>query len=165
MRQAPFTLKVPFENQLIGGDSRISNQWGYFFRMVRDLLFSLGRENYFELVNNQATPADIEGLQFDSAKVGAAYVDYLIQRVTKNTNAVELLETGFLSFVYKPTSLDWDLTVTTLGPHDAGITFSITAAGKAQYISTNELGTPYISRIIWRARTFAAKNTDYSEAG
>lgn len=165
MRPTPFSLQVPFENEIVMSNGKVSQRWGFFFRMIQSLLNPLGRERFFDLKNNQSSTADIDDFQFDSTKAGSVYVDYLIQRITTSTGAVELMERGSMFINYRPTALTWDMLIMTTGPDDAGITFSISATGQVGYQSTNELGTASVSRFIWRARTFSAKNYAYSEAG
>lgn len=162
MKTAPFSIEVPYRDYVANPDGLISRTWSTFFRNIQSALSPLGIEKYFELVNNQGVAAEIEGLTFDKARVGQAAVDYLIQRVTTSTGATELVETGTFFVVYKPTSDTW---VLSSGPTTAGITLTVTAAGKVKYTSTNITGTASISKFTYRARTLAAKNSQYSTAG
>jgi hypothetical protein len=162
LKAAPFSFEVPYKTPIADQGGLVQRAWSFFFRNVQSALDPLGVEKYFSLVNNQASAANIEGLKFDYAKVGQVIVDYLIQRVTTSTGATELIETGQFYLVYKPTSATWALTS---GPSTAGITLSVTSAGQVQYTSSNITGTASISKITFRARTMAAKNSQYSVAG
>jgi hypothetical protein len=159
----PVSVTVPYQDAVVDKkDLLITRTWSFFFRSIQAALDPLGVEQYFTLVNNQSVAADIDGLKFDLAKVGQVTVDYLIQRVTTGGGATELIETGTLYAAYKPTSNDWFLINV---PSSAGITLSITSSGQIQYTSTNVTGTASISKLTFRARTLAAKNSQYSSAG
>jgi hypothetical protein len=162
MKAAPYSFQVPYKNPVAGGDGLVDRAWAFFFRSVQLALDPLGIEKYYSITNNQITAADIEGLKFDYTKVGQVTVDYLIQRVTTATGATELIETGAFYLAYKPTSGIWALTN---GPSTAGVTLSIDPSGQVQYTSTNITGTASISKLTFRARTMAAKNSQYSIAG
>lgn len=159
-------LKIPYLDQVIDNAGLIARIWRTFFDGIKSRLDPLGEEMAFQLTNNNATPADIVGLSFGKAGVSQAIFDYVIQRVTTGGSATELIEAGIKYAVYNPTSNDWSIgPLGTPGPDAGGITFSITAAGQVQYTSSNITGTHSISRIVWRARTLAAKSTVYSLAG
>ena len=162
MKQAPRSIQIPNQNQMIGDDGLISREYHDFFREIQEAVSALGVEKYFTLVNNQSSAADIEGLYFDLRKVGQVTVDYLIQRVTTGGGAQEKIESGTFYLVYKPTTNAWVLSG---GPTTAGITLSVTALGQVQYTSTNLTGTASISKLTFKARTLAAKSSQYSEAG
>lgn len=162
LKAAPLTLRPPYQNKLVDAEGIIDRVWAVFFRELESFLTPLGKERTAELVNNQSGAADIEGLAFDKTRVSQAAVDYLIQRVTTGGGAVELIEAGTFYAAYKPTSNSWALTNV---PSTANVTLSITSAGQVQYTTSNEGGTAYISRIVWRARTLQGKHSSYSEAG
>lgn len=162
MKQTPKSLQAPNQNQLTGEDGKVSREWDVFFRDIQESLSALGVEKYFKLTNNQVAAANIEGLSFDYRKFSQVSVDYLIQRVTTGGGAQEKIESGTFYLVYKPTSNAWVLSG---GPTTSGITLTITAAGQVQYTSTNLTGTASISKITFKARTLAAKNSQYSEPG
>lgn len=158
----PSTNTVPYQTPIADGSGLVQRAWSFFFRGVQSAIDPLGVEKYFTLVNNQALAANIDGLAFDFAKVGQVTVDYLIQRVTTGGGAQEKIETGTFYLAYLPTSNLWVLSG---GPSSAGITLSPTAAGAVQYTSSNLTGTASISKLTFRARTLAAKNSQYSSAG
>lgn len=109
---------------------------------------------------------DITNFKFNARGVSAAFVDFLIQRVTTSTGATELIEAGQFVVSFNPTSQDWSLTmIGTPGPDDSGVDLSIDANGQVQYVSSLITGTESISKIIWRARVFAGKHTFYSSVG
>ena len=160
------SFEVPIRDRPLRSDGFVDTVWGWFFRSITDRVYPLGQEQSFALVNNQSSAANITGLKFNHKKVSMAAIDYCVQRVTTSTGAVELTEAGLLYAVYEPTSEDWALqAMTGAGPDDAGITFTITAAGQVQYTTTNITGTAYLSRIFWRARTLAGKTSLYSQLG
>ncbi len=153
------SIDVPYQQQLLERATGILTiPWQNFFRSLFDRIFPLGIEISFPLVNNQASAANIDGLQFDYRKVNQATVEYVIQRITTGTGATELIATGMFMVTYKPVSLTWHIvTIGTPGPSTSGITFSITTGGQVQYTSTNMTGDANISKITYRARTLAAK--------
>lgn len=158
----PSTNTVPYQTPIADGTGLVQRAWSFFFRGVQTALDPLGVEKYFTLVNNQAVAANIDGLSFDSAKVGQVTVDYLIQRVTTGGGATELIETGTFYAAFKPTSNSWFLINI---PSTAGVILSITASGAVQYTSSSITGTASISKLTFRARTLAAKNSQFSTAG
>lgn len=162
MRVSSSTFEVPIRDQVTDESGLLSRVWENFFRSIRKNLEPLGSEKFADILNNQASAVDIEGLSFDLRTVSQVSVDYLIQRVTTGGGATELIETGTFYLVYKPTSLTW---VLSNGPSASGLTFSVTANGQVRYTSSNITGTPSISKIIYRARVLAGKNSQYSEAG
>ena len=163
--RTPQTLKVPDNTKFFSNFGGIEAAWINFFKGLRDRLISLGEEKSFELTNNQAVAADIEGLKFDSARVSQATIDYTIQRVTTGGGATELIETGEYRAVYLPTSNTWNIfQMWTSGPHDSQVVLSITSAGQVQYTSSNITGTASISKIAFRVRTMSIKGA-YSEVG
>ena len=159
-------LEVPFKDKVVEPSASVTRAWGEFFRLIRIIIEPLGREKSFTLLNNVTVANDITDLTFSSTQQSCAAVDYLIQRVTTGTGAVELVQTGTFYLAYKPTSLSWALVgMGTPAPSNAGVTLSVTSKGQIQYTSTNITGTPSISQMFWRARTLAGKNYKYSEAG
>lgn len=151
------TSEVPSNQRIIDSNGMPSMPWGEFFRWVYDSLFPLGNERYFEIANNVSIAADVKGLSFDKDKINCALVDYLIQRVSKNPSATELIEAGTLRIVYKPRSASWSIAKVNNGPDTSGITFTITPAGQVQYTSTNITGTIVVQKLSYRARTLSAK--------
>lgn len=165
-------LVAPLIDKISDKEGVLSLPWVEFFRMVQDFLTPLGQEKSFPLTNGKTTIVgdpdqdDIKGLSFDKQFVSQAIVEFLIQRITTDTGANELVATGVFHAVYKPTSQTWAIVSPwTPGPSTSGITFSITSAGQVQYTSSNITGTASISRIVWRARTLAAKHSTYSKVG
>lgn len=163
MSSAPYTTQVPYKDKITDNETGlVDRSWATFFRNILTALDPLGTERYCAIVNNQTSDANIDGLSFDAEKVSQASVDYLIQRVTTGGGATELIESGTFYAAYKPTSEDWVLSDV---PSTAGVTLSITADGQVQYTSSNISGTASISKITFRARSMAAKNSLYSVMG
>jgi len=159
MASIPKTLDVLYRDKIAESNGLVSRTWGEFFRLVQIALSAYGIEQYFELENNQVSPTNIDGLSFDKSFVSQASVDYLIQRVT---DLSEEIETGTFYAAYLPDSEDW---VLSNGPSSAGVTLTITSSGQVQYASSDLAGTKTISKLTWRARTMAAKNSLYSQMG
>jgi hypothetical protein len=144
----------------------LTRPWELFFRTVAKSIETLGSEKYFQITNNTAVAADVDGLAFTSSTVSQAVVDFLIQRVTTGGGATELITSGTFHAVYKPSSDSWSVVLMgTPGPSASGVTFSITATGQVQYTSTNITGTESISKLTYRARTLGGKSSLYSEVG
>lgn len=162
MKTAPIVLTQPTRNPLVKENGTVDNAWSAFFRELERLIAPLGQEKSCQLVNNQVSDVDIEDLFFDKTKASFAAVDYLIQRVTTGGGAVEQVEAGTFFAYFRPTSDDWVLASV---PSTAGVTLSITPEGQVQYTTTSIAGTHSISKITFRSRTLAAKNSQYSQAG
>lgn len=160
IRSAPKTLEVPYKTPIVEFGA-LTIAWSKFFETIRDYIDPLGYEKSSQLDNNIATPTKLEGFSLDRRKVSCGFYDYLIQRVTTDTGATELIESGTFRMHYLPTSDDW---VLSNGPTTAGITLTKNASGDVLYTSSNITGEPSISKITVRIRTLAAKNY-YSEAG
>lgn len=159
-------FEIPNQTPVMEKTNLFTSAWDWFFREIYERLYSLGKEQVFDLANNQATPTEITDLRFNKIGVSQATVDFLIQRVTTSTGATELIESGMFVVSYNPTSVDWSLTmIGTPGPDDSGVDFSIDATGQVKYVSSSITGTASISRIAWRARVIAAKHSSYSLIG
>lgn len=96
------------------------------------------------ILNDQSTPVDVSGLQFDTSDVLSVEVDYLIQRQGTSTDT----ENGKIFANYNGTA--WKIQQDGVG--DVGVIFSITAAGQVQYTSTDFAGHT-ASSVRFRART------------
>jgi len=105
-------------------------------------------EYSFTIENDQDDPADVTDLVFDKDQFKAAIVDYLIQRITDEE---ELVEVGYMLAFYLSESETWVLTQGPTGG-DAGVTFTITAAGQVQYVSTSISGNEIVSKLSYRVR-------------
>lgn len=167
MAASPLKIfQVPFLDRVIDERRFLSTPWERFFRFLQELILPLGSESYFPLNNNQVEAADIVGMALDYTKVSQGIVEYLVQRVTVGTNPVQLLESGVFHLVYLPTENSWSLIpMGTPGPHDADITFTVTSSGQVQYTTGQVDGSPSISKIVYRIRTLAGKNKQYSTVG
>jgi len=148
-------LQVPYRDKPAGSDGLLSIPWQQFFTLLKRVVDPLGVEKTFELANNQAAAVDIEGLAFNSDTTKQSLIEYFVQRITTGVGAVELTESGVLHSVWQVTSATWSISQGDFYPEDAGITFTITAAGKVKYTTTNVTGTPSISKISYRVRSMA----------
>jgi hypothetical protein len=166
MARAQLSFEVPIRDPISNEAGMISRAWETFFRFIQQVVDPLGIEKFFNITNNQTTAADIIGLNLSSKAISQAIVEYLVQRVTTGAGAVELIESGVIHAVYKPTSNIWVIfTMGTPGPSVSGITFSINALGQVKYTSTSVTGTASISKLTFRIRTLAGKNSKYSVIG
>ncbi len=114
-------------------------------------------ETQVTIANNQVAAADVTGLLFSGAAVRSFCADYQIYRNTTAGGATELSERGFLLGVFSTVASTWEITS---GPAvgDAGVTFTITAAGQVQYTSTNITGTAATSKMKFQARTMGVES-------
>jgi hypothetical protein len=113
-------------------------------------------ETSFTIVNNQAVPADIDGLAFelpDTRSIRAMYVDYTIYRNSTGVGAQELSEVGTIKGVWNSVETQWYMQKEALG--DAGVTITISSTGQLQYTSTNMTGSVSVSVIRFKARTLS----------
>ena len=156
------TNQVPVQEIVIDPRGFISRAWQDFLIFLQASLDPLGVEKTAPLENGVSTPATVSGLSFNSKKVSQASVDFLIQRITAGAGSTELVESGMLILVFKPVANTW---VLSSGPTTAGIALTVTADGQVKYTSSTITGTANTSKIVWRARTLAAKNQLYSTAG
>lgn len=154
--------KPPSKSPLVDDQGFISRIWLPFFQKITASFAFLGEEYFFDLVNNQAGAADVTGLAFDLQYTSGVVIDYLIQRTTSTT---ELIQLGRLRAVYRPKTLTWSIYDPSPSGDAGGIVFSITSTGQVQYTSTNVGGTPVISKLTYRTRALAAKNSLYSKIG
>lgn len=109
----------------------------------------------FTVVNNQTSAADVTDFLIDPATYRGFVAEYSIYRNTTSTGATELSETGFLLGAFKTVAGAWFLTAGAATEESTGVTFSITAAGQIQYVSTNITGTPAASVLVFKWRGFA----------
>ena len=166
MALIPSQVIVPYRDQVLDDDGLLTRPWQSFFRFVQAVIDPLGVEQSFELVNNQASAADVVGLQLNGAKTSTAIIEYIIQRITTSTGATELVEAGVKQAVFKPVSNSWSLlTIGTPGPSASGVTLSITSLGQVQYTSSNITGTALISKFTYRVRSMGAKSASFSIIG
>lgn len=89
--------------------------------------------------NNEVAPLDVTGLLFDKIVTKSARILF---DLTRNTATVDYLEVGEFFAVYDPIADDWRLSVDS-NFDDAGVTFSITAAGQIQFTSDSLAGGSY----------------------
>ena len=166
MTQINSSFLIPIKQQITDASGLLSQSWDLFFRTLYNRVSALGVEKTFAIANNQASAVNITGFQINKDQISAAFVDFLVQRVTTSTGAVELVEAGKLTALYNPTSDNWSLVEESVNnPENSGVTFSITSTGQMQYTSSNVGGTPSISRVVYRARVLAAKSNLYSSFG
>lgn len=99
------------------------------------------------LANNQAVPANITGLSFNTGQVQHIFVEFIIER-EYDAGATTITESGSIIGNYDGT--DFYISVDSVG--DSGVTFSITSAGQMQYTSDDK--TNHVSsQINFKAKT------------
>ena len=156
------SFEVP-KDQLQDQGGILNQAWFWFFRAVHDRLSPLGVETSVQLDNNVSVAKAVDGLKVNSRGVSQAIVEFLIQRVT---SVSELIETGSFILSYNPTSENWNISLTNINaPDNSGVDFTVNSSGQVLYTSTNEAGTPVISRLVYRMRTMSAKSALYSSVG
>lgn len=160
------SFEAPIRDPISDATGMISRHWEIFFRFLQQIIDPLGVEKFFAIVNNQSTAVDVVGLQLSSKAISQAIIEYLVQRVTTGAGAVELIESGVLHAVYKPTTNAWAMFLMgTPGPSSSGVTFTVNAIGQIKYTSTNVTGAASISKLTYRVRSLAGKNSKYSAIG
>lgn len=157
------TELVPYREEVVEEDRKLSTSWQSFFRTIQDIIFYVGKEKSFVLVNNQAVAANIEGLIFDKSHYSQAIVEYLIQRVT---SGVELIESGRIVAIFSPNTAVWNIIkISDISVGAIGVTISITSSGQVEYATSNIAGTGIFSRIVYRLRQLEGKTSVYSRMG
>lgn len=103
----------------------------------------------FNVANNVTSPTNVTGLQFDTATIRSAIIEYSIYR---STSTEEVSECGTMLVTYKSLAASWEVARYSVG--DAGIFFTLDATGQAQYTSSNMSGTGYAGLLKFKARAF-----------
>jgi hypothetical protein len=101
------------------------------------------------LTNNQATPADINDLTFNTGAVQYTFIEYLIKRVY-DSGVTTVVESGQIFGNYDGST--FVMTRKADGSAEAGIEITVTNAGQFQYTST-DLANHTSSVIKFKART------------
>lgn len=99
------------------------------------------------LANNQAIPANIPGLTFNTGEVQSVEVNYLVIREYDSGSTVDT-ESGKILGNYNGS--DFFISIEATG--DAAITFSVTSGGQFQYV-TDDKANHISSTIRFNART------------
>ncbi|AHZ84639.1 hypothetical protein Bb109J_c1949 [Bdellovibrio bacteriovorus] len=105
----------------------------------------------FSFVNNQATPAPIVGLVFDSAKYSSSIVEMEIHRKSSGSEVRERTE---LVGVFAAGA--WALSQG-ISNANSGITFTVEPGGQVNYQSTNQLGVVEVQQMTFRTTTMGAE--------
>lgn len=105
-------------------------------------------ETSFSIANNQSSAADVTGLAFNAGSVRSAVVTYAVYRIS-DSNPSGNAETGEMHIVYDD-SAGWLLGLGGI-VGDAGINFTITAAGQVQYTSTDIGSLNYVGTMKFKA--------------
>jgi len=105
----------------------------------------------FTVANNQSSAANVTGLAFSGASIKAVNISY---RIRRSTTTNEFAETGTIRLVYKDTADTWFIDQTYAG-EDSGVTFTVTAGGQVQYVSSNVSGSSYAGSMLFKYMTLA----------
>jgi hypothetical protein len=108
----------------------------------------------FILTNNQATPANVTGLIFDSTLYRGAIIIADVRRKT-DTALSEVRGIHTIEATYNAQAGTWSMYDESTGDDD-GTTFSITNAGQIQYVTTNITGTNGIHNVYYNAEVINA---------
>lgn len=100
------------------------------------------------LVNNQATPDNVIGLDFDTGQVQAINIEFLLIRSYTDPNIPTETESG--SIIGNYSGSDFFISADSLG--DVGVDFSVTSVGQVQYVSEDRANTDNLT-IKFKART------------
>jgi len=93
--------------------------------------------------NNEGTPQDVTGVLIDKVDFKAAKLEFDLHRQTDSSNTQEI---GTVYLSHDTADDAWRISLTSV-LDDAGVTFSVTAAGQLQYVSTNIAGANYASTL------------------
>jgi len=106
---------------------------------IRQLVGEGGDQLKQAIVNNQAGALDITDLVFDKADYKGAQIKFDIHRETDSSNEQE---SGIIFITHDPKDDAWHIDLLSHFD-DAGVVFSITAAGQIQYVSDDLSGANY----------------------
>jgi hypothetical protein len=126
-----------------------------FFVAVADALESVQGQDDILLTtatisNNVSVFTSIPSFSFSTASVQAIECSYIVERTTTSP-AQKFVESGTIVGNYD--GANWLMSSNFVG--DAGVTFSISAAGQMQYKSTLVSGSGYVGTIKFRAKTIS----------
>lgn len=103
----------------------------------------------FTIANNQVAAASVLGASFDTSTVRSAIISYSLYRSSSTT---EMSECGQIFITYKSTAATWE--IARVGVGDTSVTFTITAGGQLQYVSSNFGGINYSGKLKFSAKSF-----------
>jgi len=106
----------------------------------------------FNLANDQAAPTDVVGLTFNAATVRSAVIDYSVYRIS-DANPTGNTESGQMHIVYDGAA-GWSIGIGGI-VENAGVAFTITAAGQIQFTSTDIGALNYSGTMKFRAKALA----------
>jgi hypothetical protein len=110
--------------------------------------------NVFAL-NNNVTDQDITGLSFDPGLIKSVVFEYDIHRKDDNQ---EVVETGKLSFHWKPNAQQWVMLVSdNVSESDSGVSFGFSVVGdvlQIQYSTNNFDGANYAGTLRYKLNRF-----------
>jgi hypothetical protein len=108
----------------------------------------------FVIANNNVTPANVNGLSFNTGQVRAAFIEYSIY-LTSTSNPSGFSEAGQMIAVYDNlagTGSKWSLTMGSVNGN-SGVTFTITDTGQIQYVSPNVGASGYSGVMHFNAKS------------
>lgn len=110
----------------------------------------------FTIANNVSVFTNVNGLNFNTGTVRAAFIQYSIYR-TSTSNPSGNIDGGVMTIVYDNLAGSGSKWTTIGGPISggtSGVTFNVTDAGQFQYKST-DLGSGHSGVIKFMAKTLA----------
>lgn len=154
------SFKAPLLVSALDSNGLFGRVWQQFWRLIEDILSYLGKEEIYQLENNQSVAVPLVGLKLDKAYVTSVTIEAVVQRVTSAAND---LDNFLFTFTYDFKNDTW---VRHRIYYFAGNTMlDIDSTGQVTYTTSNLAGTQQISRIILRKRELAGKNSLYSKMG
>lgn len=143
-------LEVTIDDQILVGGGFTSFNGNTTERLVR--LNSDGTEDTaFSTVLGTGFDVTIRTISVDSNRnviVGGQFTSFngntrnrVVMLSETITGSSELMEVGSFSGIYRPSSSSWSLINETFSGDDAGVVFSMSAAGQLKYTSSNLSGT------------------------
>lgn len=155
------SMSPPYREKLIEVGGLVSKSWEGFFRAVFERLNPLGIETSANLTAHATESYAISGLKFNYRTETFAVVDYIVQRVNKDTVAAEKNQMGMIVVRFNPVAQTWTLgEIAPSNPGDADVTFSIDSTGQVKANALPFAGVEIINRISWRARVLRGSLKD-----
>lgn len=103
----------------------------------------------FNIANNTAVPAIINGLLFNYVQTASATVSYHVVRSTDDNKVTEF---GSIYLNYDEDTSEWVMT-RVIQSGDASLVFTIDATGQVSYQSNDLTGANYEGLIVFSAKT------------
>lgn len=146
-----YLYPVPGEDPAWGEDA---TAWAKAMTEAMATLFGVGDilNSTFAISNDIQTPANINGLIFDSGVVRAATIDYAVYRIS-DSNLDGTAESGKIFIIFDDNApINEKFKMTQHSNGDAGIVFSVDDTGQFKYTSTDIGSLGYNGTIRFSAK-------------